>query len=81
MAINVYQLVTQCIVRPTAGVQTNYTSRVSKKYLGVSDAVEVGVSDGTPMMMISSQAKFYQQIFIILFLLTFGQIQINSSKS
>ena len=42
--------------------------------------MEVGVSDGTPMMMIFLQAKFYQQIFIILFLLTFGQIQIKLFK-
>ena len=42
--------------------------------------MEVGVSDGTPMMMIFLQAKFYQQIFIILFLLTLGQIQIKLFK-
>ena len=32
---------------PTVEVQTNDTSRVSKKHLGVPDAMEVGVSDGT----------------------------------
>ena len=75
-----YQLLTHCLLWPTVEVQTNDTSRVSKKHLGVPDAGEVGVSDGTPMMMISSQAKFYQQIFIVLFLLTFVQIQVKLFK-